>query len=142
MSSPPKKQETFLISEVSLRTNLSQKRIREYEKEGFIKPQRDPRTNNRHYTDFEIVQIRRINQLIHQEGFTLLCLRKLLAVAPCWNIFDCKNREKCPAYKQPHTPCYEIKKSKRIPSSSSCEQCAIYLNRHVPKKKILEKIYH
>jgi DNA-binding transcriptional MerR regulator len=129
----------YLINEVSRRVNLSQKRIREYEREGFIKPMRERRTNNRLYTDFDIAQIRRINQLIHDEGFTLACLRKLLVHAPCWNIFDCQNRTECPAYKKQHAACYEIRKSEKIPSSSSCEQCAIYLNRNVRKDKILEK---
>ena len=131
--------QVYLINEVSKRVNLSQKRIREYEKEGFIKPLRERRTNNRLYTDFDIAQIKRINQLIHEEGFTLACLKKLLVLAPCWNIFDCKNRTECPAYKKQHTPCYEIRKSEKISSSSSCEQCAIYLNRHVHKGKVLEK---
>ena len=129
----------YLINEVSRRVNLSQKRIRDYEREGFIKPMRERRTNNRLYTDFDIAHIRRINQLIHQEGFTLACLRKLLVHAPCWNIFDCQKRKECPAYEEQHVPCYEIRKSEKIPSSSSCEQCAIYLNRHVRKDKILEK---
>jgi len=129
----------YLINEVSRRVNLSQKRIREYEREGFIKPRRDKRTNNRLYTDFEIAQIKRIYQLIHEEGFTLACLKKLLVLAPCWNIFDCQNRAECPAYKKQHTPCYETRKNEMIPSLNSCEQCAIYLNRHVSKHKILEK---
>ena len=129
----------YLINEVSRRVNLSQKRIREYEREGFIKPRRDKRTNNRLYTDFEIAQVKRINQLIHEEGFTLACLKKLLVLAPCWNIFDCQNRTECPAYKKQLTPCYETRKNEMIPSSNSCEQCAIYLNRHVSKDKILEK---
>ena len=51
----------FLIGEVSGKVGLSQKRIREYEKEGFIAPIRDPNTNNRHYTDLDIQQIKQIN---------------------------------------------------------------------------------
>jgi hypothetical protein len=39
--------ELCLINEVSRLVNLSQKRIREYEKEGFIKPLREKNTNNR-----------------------------------------------------------------------------------------------
>ena len=38
MSGSPQKVKTCLINEVSKSVNLSQKRIREYEKEGFIKP--------------------------------------------------------------------------------------------------------
>ena len=91
----------YLINEVSRRVNLSQKRIREYEKEGFINPDREPKTNNRRYSDFEVSQIQRINQLIHERGFTLACLRNLLQLAPCWKIFDCGDKENCSAYKNP-----------------------------------------
>jgi hypothetical protein len=69
--------------------NLSQKRIREYEKEGFIKPLREKNTNNRLYSTFDVSQINQINRLIHERGFTLACLRNLMVLAPCWNIFDC-----------------------------------------------------
>ena len=73
----------FLINEVSRLVDLSQKRIREYEKEGFIKPLREKNTNNRLYSNFEVTQINQINSLIHDRGFTLACLRNLMVLAPC-----------------------------------------------------------
>jgi MerR HTH family regulatory protein len=48
----------YLINEVSFMVNLSQKRIRDYEREGFIKPNRDKNTNNLLYSEFEVTQIR------------------------------------------------------------------------------------
>ena len=71
----------FLINEVSRIVNLSQKRIREYEKEGFVKPIRENSTNNRLYSEFEIAQIQRINALIHDRGFTLALLASALILA-------------------------------------------------------------
>jgi len=130
----------YLINEVSRQVNLSQKRIREYEKEGLIKPLRSPKSNNRLYTDFDILQIKRINHLIHEKGFTLACLKNLLVLAPCWAVFDCGKKHICPAYKNPHTPCYEIRKIRPTACPGTCDQCAIYINRHFEKKKILEKI--
>ena len=50
----------YLIGEISRKVKLSQKRIREYEKEGFIAPVRESKTNNRHYTDLDIKQINRL----------------------------------------------------------------------------------
>ena len=91
----------FLINEVSRLVNLSQKRIREYEKEGFIKPLREKNTNNRLYSNFDVSQINQINSLIHDRGFTLACLRNLMVLAPCWNIFDCNKKEACPAFQLP-----------------------------------------
>ena len=126
----------YLIGEISRKVKLSQKRIREYEKEGFIVPVRDPKTNNRHYTDFDINQIKQINNLIHQHGFTISCLKTLLQSAPCWNIFDCKKIGECAVFENPHTPCYVTMKNA---PDSTCETCPVYLNRSQKLIKILVK---
>jgi hypothetical protein len=124
----------YLINDVSRTVNLSQKRIREYEKEGFIKPQRAKSTNNRLYSDFEVAQIQRINHLIHERGFTLACLRNLLVMAPCWNVFACIERGSCAAYHQPHRHCYEIRQEDETLCPGPCGQCAVYLVRdHQPE---------
>lgn len=129
-----------LINEVSRRVDLSQKRIREYEKEGFIKPLREASTNNRLYSEFDIAQIRRITALIHERGFTLACLRNLLLLAPCWNIFGCPSdqRELCPAYHDPHAPCYQVRARAETLCPGPCERCAIFLNRSHAAEAVLE----
>ena len=139
MNEPKPRGNKYLINDDSRRVNLSQKRIREYEKEGLIKPLREPSTNNRLYTNFDVLQIDRIHKLIHEDGFTLPCLKKLLVMAPCWNLFDCRQRKKCPAYKNPHTPCYKVAKQHRTQANRNCERCAIYLNRAVSRTGVLEK---
>lgn len=131
-----------LINEVSRRVDLSQKRIREYEKEGFIKPLREAKTNNRLYSDFDIAQIRRITALIHERGFTLACLRNLLLMAPCWNIFGCAQKELCPAYHNPHTPCYEVRRTDQTLCQGPCPRCAIFLNRGHDAVAVLERQGH
>ncbi|MBW2060216.1 MAG: MerR family transcriptional regulator [Deltaproteobacteria bacterium] len=133
------KQDYYMINEVSRRVNLSQKRIREYEREGFIKPEREVRTNNRRYTDFDILQIKRVNYLIHERGFTLACLRHLLVMAPCWNIFGCVTKESCLAYLNPHQPCWQVRIREENEHASLCAHCAIYLNRQQKSEPILEK---
>lgn len=129
----------YLINDVSRLVNLSQKRIREYEKEGFIKPIREKNTNNRLYSPFDVAQIQQINYLIHERGFTLACLRNLMVLAPCWNIFDCQEKEQCPAYQLPWRPCHEVRESKETLCPGPCNQCAIYLNRDVKKERVLQK---
>ena len=124
----------YLIGEISRKVNLSQKRIREYEKEGLLAPIRDAKTNNRHYTDFDIKQIKQINKLIHKHGLTISCLKTLLKSAPCWNIFSCQKIGECTAYKNPHKPCYDTRKNA---SGSNCKTCPIYLNRNQKRIKIL-----
>jgi DNA-binding transcriptional MerR regulator len=132
----------FRINEVSQQVNLSQKRIREYEKEGFINPDRELRTNNRLYSDFEVTQIKRINFLIHERGFTLACLRAVLNLAPCWTIFDCRHKEECSAFQHPHESCYDVREKYGALCPGPCDKCAIYINRNQPREPILEKDYH
>lgn len=128
----------YLINEVSRRVELSQKRIREYEKEGFIRPEREPNTNNRLYSDFEVSQIRRITYLIHERGFTLACLRNLMVLAPCWNIFACPAKQDCAAYGEPHRDCWEIRQQTTTLCPGPCERCAVYLNREFAAARVLE----
>jgi DNA-binding transcriptional MerR regulator len=126
------------ISSVSSKVNLSQKTIREYEKMGLVKPRREPRTNNRIYSDYDIAQILQISYLIHNEGFTLPCLKRLLQLAPCWNVFNCEGKEDCSAYKYFDRPCYETRKIEETCCDDSCDRCAIYVNRSAKAGKILE----
>ena len=135
-----KREATYLINHVSQRVGLSQKRIREYEKGGLIKPEREPRTNNRRYSESDINRILRVKELIHSHGFTMACLRYFLASAPCWIIFNCAEKETCQAYNEPRTPCYEV--VKKAPGHSGlrdCKSCPIYLNRGVQKMALLER---
>ena len=118
----------YLINEVSRRVGLSQKRIREYEKGGLIRPAREPRTNNRRYTEADIFQILRVKELIHEHGFTLACLRFFLASAPCWVIFDCAEKETCLSATASRAPCYEVvKKAGGHGGLKDCRNCPIYL---------------
>ena len=128
---------SYLINEVSRLVNLSQKRIREYEAEGFIKPLREANTNNRLYTDFEVRQIQQLTSLIHDRGFTLAGLRQVMILAPCWNIFDCPDKKECPAYLSPWSPCYEVRTDRL--AEGFCPRCPIYLNRDVKKERVLVK---
>jgi DNA-binding transcriptional MerR regulator len=128
----------YSIGEVSKQVDLSQKTIRDYEKMGLIKPRRNLKTNNRIYSNFEIGQIRQISRLIHNEGFTLPCIRRLLQLAPCWNIFDCEVKERCPAYEYSNKPCYEVRKIRGTLCGGVCQHCSIYINRSSKKQKVLE----
>jgi hypothetical protein len=131
--------ELYLINEVSRMVNLSQKRIREYEKEGFIKPLREKNTKNRLYSSFDISQIRQVNRLIHEHGFTLACIRKMMIMGKCWDIFACPRKDECPAFKLPWLPCYEVHKAETNLNKSRCSMCAIYLNRNVRNDNILNQ---
>ena len=140
MDSEGQRDVKYLINEVSRRVELSQKRIREYEKGGLIKPEREPRTNNRRYSENDINQIQRVKELIHEHGFTVACLRYFLASAPCWVVFNCSEKEACSSYNNFRIPCYEVaKKAASHGGLKDCKSCPIYLNRDGKKMPLLLK---
>lgn len=140
MAANVKHAEFCLINDVSREVGLSQKRIREYEKEGLIKPAREPRTNNRRYKQSDIDQIQRINELIHNHGFTLASLKYILRNAACWTIFGCSEKEDCPCYRRMDIPCYEVVGSTESDTpSKTCARCPIYLNRNGNQGALLNK---
>jgi hypothetical protein len=131
---------TYLINDVSQRVGLSQKRLRDYEKGGLIRPAREPKTKNRLYTEKDIRRISRIKSLIHENGFTLASLRYMVANLPCWIIFDCEGRASCPGYASPKIACYEMaRKSDDEKIRKDCEHCPVYLNRDFQKMPLLGK---
>lgn len=129
MGNDETKTKKYLINDVAKMVGLSQKRIREYEKEGLVAPIRAPRTGNRIYVESDIKRVQRIKQLIHEHGFTLSCLKYFLAAAPCWIIYDCSEKFACPAYKKPHAPCYEIMHAADQSLEEKCQRCSVYINR-------------
>lgn len=138
-SKPHKPREGYSIGEVSRIVNLSQKILRDYEKTGLLAPGRQPRTNNRIYTDYEIDQIQRISDLLNSQGFTLPCLIRLIQLAPCWKIFDCERKEDCNAYLNPHEPCYVVRREHGTLCNGKCERCAVFINRSDRKDTLLHR---
>ncbi len=128
----------YQISEASKKVGLSQKRIRDYEKAGLLKPWRAPRTNNRLYDESDINRLIRIKELIHEYGFTLTCLRHYIVAAPCWTIFQCNNKISCPAYRNPHSHCYEARHPGNTPISGKCKRCPVYMNRNSDRITLLK----
>ena len=137
---PKDKEEMYKIDQVSRMTGLSQKRIRDYDKEGLIKPVRDFNTNDRLFSEFDVRQIKRIKYLIHTRGFTIKSLKQLLRMAPGWNVFQCREKKDCEAFKNPHKRCWEIRKvGDKTHFHKFCSICPIYLARKVDKTKVFEK---
>ncbi len=119
----------YKIGQVAQQVELSIKRIREYEKEGLIKPVRGQTSNQRLYGPFEISRIVQIKRLIHERGLTVAGIRTLLSLAPCWTVFDCREPSACPAYHDPYHRCWEVRKdcAVEVLCMGECEKCAIYL---------------
>jgi hypothetical protein len=136
---PP--ENTYLINDVSRLVGLSQKRIREYEKCGLIRPDRELNTNNRRYTDPDILLIQRIKTLIHEHGFTLAGIKYAFSAVPCWIIFGCSGKESCAAYATfPPVPCYTVAEKVSGPGRlGGCDKCPIFLNRDEKRLALLTR---
>jgi len=129
------------IGKVAMQVGLSIKRIREYEKEGFLRPARCESSNQRMYSEFEINQILQIKKLIHERGMTVEGIRYLLNLAPCWSIFGCENSSECEAFQHPHQRCWQVKKTQPAGAgcSGQCEVCPVFLSRAADIRPLFEK---
>jgi DNA-binding transcriptional MerR regulator len=123
------------ISEVSQEVGLSERRIREYERAGLIRPQREPRTNDRLFGEVEICQLMLLKRLVNEKKFTLENLKTLLSYAPCWELKACPHRDECPVLNNPATPCYL--QPDHSCDSDDCERCPIYLSKEQPRDRLV-----
>ncbi len=124
------------ISEVSREVGLSERRIREYERAGLIRPAREPRTNDRLFGEVEICQLTLLKRLINEKKFTLENLKTLLAYAPCWELKACPDRDSCPVLRDPTTPCY-LQPDRSCNSNGECRRCPIYLSKEDPREALV-----
>lgn len=63
--------------------------LRAYEEAGVIEPVRTGRNNQRLYSRQDLRWLRCIGEMMHEEGYTLRAIRRLLDFAPCWEIRRC-----------------------------------------------------
>ncbi|MBN1514230.1 MAG: MerR family transcriptional regulator [Phycisphaerae bacterium] len=124
------------ISEVGREVGLSDRRIREYERVGLIRPRREPRTRDRLYGPKEVAQLRLIKELVRKHSLTLENIRMLLAYAPCWELTDCPVRDRCPVLKDPTTPCY-LQPAHVCGQGEDCLHCPIYRSKDRPRCAIV-----
>jgi len=67
--------------------NVHPRTLRIYEDEGLISPAH--KGKRRMFSDNDIKWITCLRKLIHEEGISISGLKKLLALAPCWEIAEC-----------------------------------------------------
>ena len=68
---------------------LSARTLRIYEEEGLIRPARKPVSNQRMYSEQDLIWIRCISELIHGHSLTTAGIRRLLDLIPCWEVKHC-----------------------------------------------------
>ncbi len=78
--------------------NVHPRTLRIYEAEGLISPKHVG--SRRMFSENDIKWIGCLRSMIHEDGISIPGLKKLLQLAPCWEIGDCPSRvhEKCSAH--------------------------------------------
>ena len=79
----------YPIGSAAQQVGLSARTLRIYEDEGLVRPARSPGSNQRMYSDQDLIWIRCISELIHGHSLTTAGIRRLLDLIPCWEIKRC-----------------------------------------------------
>jgi DNA-binding transcriptional MerR regulator len=79
----------YAISVAAQQVGLSARTLRIYEGEGLIRPARKAGSDQRLYSDQDLIWIRCISELIHGHSLTTAGIRRLLDLIPCWEIKHC-----------------------------------------------------
>ncbi len=115
------------IGEVARELGICERRIREYERAGLVRPEREPKTGDRLFDQRDVRQIELLRALMHVHGFTIKAIRVLLAYAPCWELTGCGLQSVCPVPRNPDRPCYEQRAAgAQMPCQTECARCPIH----------------
>jgi DNA-binding transcriptional MerR regulator len=79
----------YSISLAAQQVGLSARTLRIYEQEGLLRPARKLGSDQRLYSDQDLIWIRCISELIHGHSLTTAGIRRLLDLVPCWEIKRC-----------------------------------------------------
>ncbi|HSA06922.1 MAG TPA: MerR family transcriptional regulator [Candidatus Gastranaerophilales bacterium] len=98
--------------------------LRIYEAEGLICPRRHG--GKRFFSQSDLVWIKCLRSLIHEDNISIEGVKRLLEVMPCWKIKDCsaETRKKCLSARKMHKRCWEFT---RNTCEKSCRNCETYL---------------
>lgn len=128
----------YSMKATAQRTGLDPNLIRHYERQGLIKPYRDPDNNYRLFTLDEIEWLEMINRLIHEAGLNIEGIKFILTLDPCWTQKDCPSdvKEACDRCHQSNHPCWFLKEDAEG-ECGDCYHCVQYImaKRH-PKLQI------
>jgi MerR family transcriptional regulator/heat shock protein HspR len=101
--------------------------LRIYEREGLIRPAR--RSGKRYYSNNDVRWLTCLRRLIHEERLNIAGIKKLLTLAPCWEIRPCPEEERrnCPAVLDFPVPCWELKPRSCQLQGLDCPNCKVYI---------------
>lgn len=117
----------FRIGAVAELLGVHPRTLRLYEERGLVTPAR--RRGQRRYSQNDIRWLRCLRRLIHEEGYGLDAIVKLLDFAACWELRSCppEVREACDAAQDRRLRCWQINERICPHSRDSCETCDVFL---------------
>ena len=106
--------------------NVHPRTLRIYEREGLIKPAR--RSGKRFFSNNDLRWLKCLRKLIHEDGLNIAGIKKLLTLAPCWEIRLCSEEERasCPAVLDFPVPCWELKPKSCRNKELDCRICEVF----------------
>ncbi len=106
---------------------LSVSALRKYEREGLLLFFRSD-SGRRLLSYSDLRRIKTIQQLINDIGLNIEGIRRLLALLPCWELKPCsvEEKEKCPAFIDPVSPCWMLDDSECARKGTDCKLCSVY----------------
>ena len=110
--------------------NVHPRTLRIYEAEGLIKPHRQG--GKRMFSKNDLVWIKCLRNLIHEENISIPGIKRLLELMPCWKLKDCPQevRANCAAFKEKGKKCWEFSQNT---CENSCKNCEVYLKENKNK---------
>jgi len=111
----------YHIGTAAQQVGLSARTLRIYEQEGLLRPARKPESDQRLYSEQDLIWIRCISELIHGHSLTTAGIRRLLDLIPCWEIKHCP--EEVAARCAPHLkiPEMAVRAPARAPGAAPAE---------------------
>jgi hypothetical protein len=106
--------------------NIHPRTLRIYEQEGLIEPCR--RGGKRYYSNNDLQWLKCLRRLLGEEGLNIAGIKKLLTIAPCWEIRGCEEsiRKNCPAILDFPVPCWNLVPRACKDKGRVCAECEVY----------------
>lgn len=123
----PSDEPIYSIGTAAELVGLSVQMLRLYEAEGLVLPLKKS-SLHRLYSESDIERIRCIRKMINEEKISIVGIKRMLALIPCWAIKNCskKNRESCKAFADYTKPCWMQKETSNGCEKTNCRECSVY----------------
>ncbi len=117
----------FRIGAVAELLGVHPRTLRLYEERGLITPERV--RSQRRYSHNDIRWLGCLRGLIHEDGYSIDAITKLLEFVPCWELRKCpaEIRETCTAAINRRLPCWEIAARTCQRAEEMCSVCEVYI---------------